>query len=211
MANNSATGGFLRPGPANPFAWGDPNAGWAQGSWQDVPPLAGADLYRFLQALVAGISGLPGNTVLPRWQPEPPNLPDGDWAAFGIVRRVATLFPYIDHDPAGRDRYQRHETMECLTSFYGGDADGYAGNLRDGLMVPQNNEPLLLAGFGLISTGDILAVPSLVKQRWLYRADLTFALRRQILRSYPVLDLKQVMANITTQSGYTSPVTVTAP
>jgi hypothetical protein len=201
MANTSATGGFVQPGPAIPFSWDDPHAGWGTGLWDDVPPLAGADLYRFLHAMVAGISGLPGNMVLPRWQPEPANLPDGDWAAFGVIRRVARGMPYIDHDPAGRDRYQRHETLECLVSFYGDNADMRAGTLRDGLYVPQNNEPLLLAGFGLIGADEIVAIPSLVKQRWLYRADLTFTLRRAILRSYPILDIERVQARVISDEG----------
>lgn len=204
MSNDSSTGGFLAPTPPDTTTFAQLQAAWAAGTWEGVPPLAGVELYRFIQYVVAGITGLAGTLVFPRWQPEPPNLPDGDWAALGINRSTATGYPYIDHDPAGKDRFQRHEILSCLVSFYGDNSEHYATTLRDGLTIPQNNEPFLLAGFGFVSADEVTALPSLVKQRWLYRSDLTFTVMREIRRTYPVLNVERVLTNLRTSEGFTS-------
>lgn len=179
MPNDSSTGGPLSPAVA-------------------PAPLEGQGLNRFIQQWIVGITGLAGNMVRPRWQPEPPDVPDaGDaWAAIGITARAADTFPAILHDPTGdgADDLQRHETLAVLASFYdlgtNGLADLYASLLRDGLAIPQNSEPLASAGFGLVDVGDLTTVPSLLKSRWLYRVDLPFHLRRAIVRSYPVLNVE---------------------
>lgn len=202
MANDSSTGGPLLPIPPSTLSFEDQLNAILTGARDGLPPLAAIELYRFIQYVVAGISGLAGTQVLPRWQPEPANLPDGDWAALGLNRRTAASGPYMDHSGLGYDRYQRHETIECLVSFYGDYADTYAGVLRDGLYIPQNNEIFFLAGFGMVRADDVIALPSLVKQRWLYRADVSFSLMREIRRTYPVLDLAQVFITLRTNSGF---------
>lgn len=197
MSNTSATGGYLAPA-------GTP------------APLEGQALYRFLHDLIAGITSLPGAEIRPRWQPEPPNLPTygNDWAAFGITKRTNRKFAYVRHVPAvaspaapGYDEYQTHEEMEILVSFYGPNADINAAVLRDGLYIPQNLEVLQLNAMGLVDTGDLMTVPSLVKERWLYRVDLPVTIRRQILRQYPILDL--VGADVVVNNEqYTTAITV---
>ena len=42
---------------------------------------------------------------------------------------------------------------------------------------------------GLIESGETIAIPELVKDKWLYRVDMPFSIRRQIVRTYAVLDL----------------------
>ena len=49
------------------------------------------------------------------------------------------------------------------------------------------------------STGRLVAVPELIKERWQYRVDLTIELRRQIYRAYPVLDVLE--ADVTLNMG----------
>lgn len=179
--NTSATGGYLLP---------------------DVPspPLEGKALLQFLQAVVVGITGMDGTLVRPRWQAEPPNIPAADvaWCSFGIMGRSADTFPYVKHFGeddinGGYDYLMRHEQLELLTSFYdlgvSGEADYYASILRDGLAIAQNREALYLGGFVLAYTGDLTPVPTLLKERWLYRIDFPFTLRRQIDRKYSVLNI----------------------
>lgn len=187
MSNTSATGGPLVPASS-------------------PAPLLGQALNRFLSAWLVGICGLPGTAVLPRWQPEPANLPTGPWMAFGITKRRADTFAYVgrgipDIDDS-YDELQRHEELTILCSFYdlgvNGQADAFAEMLREGLQVPQNLEPLQLAGMGLVETGELIAVPSLVKERWLYRVDLPLVIRRQIVLRYPVLTL--LSADITLEA-----------
>lgn len=190
MTNTSATGGPLLPNPP-------------------APPLEGQALNRFLQQWLVGISGLAGQMFRPRWQAEPVDIPDAGeaWAAFGISKRTADVYPYEIHfsnptDGMG-DQLQRHETLEMLISFYdlgtNGLADFYASQLRDGLAIAQNQEPLTAAGFAFISCGDMMPVPSLLKTRWLYRVDLPVTVRRAIARIYPILDVEEGIIKIIEQ------------
>jgi hypothetical protein len=52
-----------------------------------------------------------------------------------------------------------------------------------------------------VSCGDLTAVPVILKQRWLYRVDLPFTIRREIVRVYPVLNLLTATATVTTDGG----------
>lgn len=180
MTNTSATGGILLPNPPS-------------------PPLEGQDLYDFLQGWASTIADIDGPLFRPRWQPEPPNPPvkgPDAWCAFGIVARRTDNYPYVRHETTptgGQDRLLRREELDVLFSFYdsgsGGFADAAAAQLRDGLYVAQNREPLFLAGYGYVGVSDITPAPSLLKETWLYRADLTVTLSRMIERIYPVLDI----------------------
>ncbi|MGY0790958.1 phage neck terminator protein [Azospirillum argentinense] len=202
MSNTSATGGPILPTGG-------------------VVPLEGQALSRFLQQWIAPLLGLEGPMVRPRWQAEPPNIPAAGeaWASIGITERSADAFPSVTHDPSGDglDILIRHERLELLVSVYdlgvNGQADNHAALLRDNLLIPQNSEPLSLAGFALVQTGTLTTVPSLLKSRWLYRVDLPITIRRAVARSYPVLNLLQGQATIVSGDPagrtLTVPVTVT--
>lgn len=174
MSNTSATGGYLLPSST-------------------PAPLEGQSLLRFLQQVIAAITGLDGTLVRPRWQPEPPNIPTAGtaWAAVGITSRSSDTYPYVGMNADGlSSTLQRHEQLDLLCSFYdlgsGGEADNYAALLRDGMAIAQNREALAAGSFKLIEVGDLLAVPSLLKDRWLYRVDLPLSLRRVVQRTYAV-------------------------
>lgn len=174
MSSTSASGGLLEPliAPA---------------------PLQDNDLVDFFQEWVSGITGIKGANVRPRWQPEPPNLPDAkvDWVAIGIKRRVSDTYANEVHYPVG-DGYnetRRHQILHLLASFYGPNADKFAGIFDDGIQVAQNREILTLNGMGLVETGELIAVPEMVKDKWQYRVDLPFSIRRQIVRRYKVENL----------------------
>src|ERR1700674_3839135 len=119
MPNPSAPGGALLPAGA---------------------VLEGDALVSFLQEWVVALTGLDGKMVRPRWQAEPPNIPDAGvaWAAIGIEVQTSDEFPFVKHNPAagGSDELQRHGEITLLSSFYdlgeGGLADHYAKLLRDG-------------------------------------------------------------------------------
>lgn len=194
MANDSSTGGFLSP-----------VAGTA--------PLEGQALNRFLQQFVVGITGLPGNMVRPRWQPEPPDIPafGTDWASIGVTGREADTFASEIHNPAGNgsDTVYRQELLEVLVTFYGPNADQYASYLREGVSVAQNREVLQQNAFGLVSVGDLVTVPELIKNRWIYRVDLPITFRRAIEYIYPVLNLESAEFDLNTDSGISESTSVT--
>ena len=185
MGNNSSTGGYLVENPA------------------PAPlPMEGQDLSRFLQQLVVGITGLDGTFVRPRWQPTPPAQPDvsTDWCAIGIVLRTPDDNPVLWHDSTGngQDMLMRHEELEILASFYGPNCQDFASQLRDGVYLGQNRENLLINDMGLVGVGEIQAVPELINQQWVNRCDVKVTIRRQIRRTYPVLNLLTASGTIET-------------
>jgi hypothetical protein len=199
MPNDSSTGGYLTPA-ATPA------------------PLEGQALLRFFQGIIAGVSGLPGNMVRPYWQTEPPNIPDAGvaWAAFRITRRPSDEYPFVGHyfyAPTATVDYhlQRHEELVILVTFYdigstglnnsGGTADDFAALFRDGIAIEQNREPLILQGMNLVRVGDLITVPVVFKQRWQYRVDFEFSVRRQIDRIYPVNTLVSATGTLYTDTG----------
>ena len=191
---SSSTGGYLLPAST-------------------PAPLEGQALLRFLQQVVVNITGMPGPMVRPRWQQSPADIPASGtaWCAVGVMSRSSDTFPYVDYDAAGPSGgggvLQRHETLEVLCSFYDqgydGQADNYAELLRDGLSIAQNREVFFLNSFGLIETTELMAVPSLTKDRWMYRVDFKMRLRRRIDRSYDVQSVEGVENGVIhTDVGY---------
>jgi hypothetical protein len=171
MPNTSASGGYLVPATT-------------------PAPLEGNALVDFLQAWVVGVTGLSGANVRPLWQPEPPNIPSEttDWLAFGIVRRTPDDYVAEIHHATGNgyDELRRHEILHLRASFYGPNADNYASILRDGMQVSQNHEVLSANSMGFVESGEPVTVPELLKEKWLYRVDLPFSIKRQIVRQYGV-------------------------
>lgn len=179
-------------------------------------PLQGDGLNTLLQPVIVGITGLPGPMVRPAFQEEPPNIPDAGeaWAAFRYAARPSDTFPSIVHEDTpdgGQDRLRRHETIEVLVSFYdlgtSGLADTYASLLRDGLGIPQNVEPLIAHGMGLVSVGVETTAPVLIKIRWQYRVDLPFTLRREVVRVYPIKSVLTAQVTLEEDSGITVNIT----
>lgn len=200
MANSSSTGGYLVPAPA-------------------PAPLEGRTLLRFVQQIIAGITGLDGKMVRPYWQDEPPDVPEAGiaWAAFKITRRPSDEFPFVGQYPWAPNpeaiNLQRHEELDVLTTFYDcgstgaanedgtGLADYYAALLRDGFSIPQNRDQLFLTGMGLAKIGELITAPVLLKGRWQYRVDLNFTIRRQIDRVYPVQTITAAEGILYTDTG----------
>ena len=108
-------------------------------------------LDRLLSRWMRNVSGLPAGMVRQRWQKEQPSLPsvETNWCAFGV-----TGWP-IDNSPAFTNQTDegaqlwRHETFECMASFYGPAGMSYASRFRDGISVPQNNAELNALGLSL--------------------------------------------------------------
>lgn len=180
MANTSATGGLIAP-------------------VAETPPLTDDALDALFQVAVAGITGLSGALVRPRWQPVPPKHPEPsvDWCAIGITDISPDDGPNIQHvgslvgevGEIGRDDYQRHETITLLCTFHGPLAMRYAAKLRDGIGIPQNMAGLKSSGVGFVESGPIRTVPELYNQQWIRRLDLVLIFRRKIERTYPILNI----------------------
>ena len=174
MPNTSATGGYLAPLAAS-------------------PPLEDADIDAVFQRAIVGVTGLDGSLVRPRWQLTPPKQPDPsvNWCAIGIIDFKVDDGPAITHNPAddGSDEYVRHEDIILACTFYGPLAQRYAAMTRDGMALPQNIEALKQDGVVYIDSMEIRSVPELVNQQWIKRYDLPLKFRRQIKRTYAVLNI----------------------
>ncbi len=223
---NSTGRGFLVPGTGVPFRYGDAALGYGAGFWNDPGlPSAGQTLDDFMQQVVAGVTGLPGELVRPRWQSEPPNAPPltatatpGNlptvecWAAVGVTRSTPLGFPANTEITAGAasrtgfSQQSDQEEFDLLCSFYGRLADSYAVVLRSGLMVAQNRECLQLANIGFINTSGRTRVPTLTQGQWWMRVDITATFRREVRTFYPVLYYLEAQARITTDTGVVDPV-----
>jgi hypothetical protein len=209
IAPNSARRGFLLPGTGAAFALGQPY-GWDQGYWDASRlPLTGQALDDFMQQIVAGITGLPGDLVRPRWQVEPTTLPDIDtnWLAVGVTRSTPLGFPaavevYNPTTGAAFSQQSDQEEFELLCSAYGPAADAYAVAIRSGFMVAQNREALQLVGVGLVQTSGRTRLPTLLKEQWWMRVDITVTLRREVRNFYPVLSLLSGEVQVITDVGY---------
>lgn len=189
------TAPFLTPSPAGPS------------------PLESTDLLDFIQAWLSGVSGIDGTLVRPNYQTEPPVIPQEAtcWMGFTLSAEKSDVFPYVGEGVNGGGDYQyeiqRHETLRCLCSFYDtgstGLAQKFASITRDGASIPQNNEYLQLQGMTFVACDPEIPVPSLLKQRWLYRVDLPVWLRRQINRTYTVPTIAIGQAELNTDVGIT--------
>lgn len=171
------------------------------------PPLEGAALLKFLQNWITPLTGLTGDLVRPRWQPEPANIPDVGtvWMAFGIVSRRFDTFPVVVSSSDLETQLTRQEELRLLCSVYDlgstGEADRVTSLLRDNLAVYQNLEPLLAAGFMLAYVEEETVAPVYLSTQGLYRLDLPVVVRRAVQRTYSVPSILVAVGTIHTDVG----------
>jgi hypothetical protein len=173
-----------------------------------IAPLEGQALNRFLQAWLVGLSGFDPTLVRPMFQSEPPNIPPAAtaWMAFRYNTRPSDGYPFNNWDPnTGTYIMRRYEELHILCSFYdtgtNGLADFWAAQTRDGSAIAQNLEQLYLNLMAFVICGDLVAVPSLLKERWLYRVDLPITIRRQINRVYAITTVTSLVGTLNDDTG----------
>lgn len=162
---------YLAPKTTNPF----PN---------------GLTLTQFLQMVLVGITGFPGDHVRPNWQVEPPTNPpvNVNWLAFGVDIASPDANAYLATDPGDnlKSNMQRHETIEVGCAIYGPEALETYGVLRDGFQVPQNRYALFDNSMGFVEILPARKVPERINELWYNRVQASIILRREIERSYGV-------------------------
>jgi hypothetical protein len=187
--NDSATGGYLAP-TSHALAEDD-------------------DLDRILQGLVAGVTGLPGPMVRPRWQPKtnPAPEPNVNWCSIGVIEETASPFGAEQHigrddsgdNPDGYSKTRDYVQLRVLASFYGPNARGNAGLLRSGLLVAQNRETLYGTGMALVRAPEGgRMVPEIDNNQTQRRFDIELRFNRVIRRTWAIKDLLEAQGQVKT-------------
>jgi len=181
---DSTTAGYLGPAASPQPLFDD--------AWDD-----------FLHDLIAGVTGMPDTSVVPRWQPEEPVLPElhTDWVAFGVTNISTEFEPYQHHvdtgdSDLGNTVMSETEQDTILVSFYGPNVDRYFSYLRRGLYVEQNRAIMRANDVALLETTEPIRAPELIKLRWVNRLDVNLVLRKRCHFTYPVRNLVRAQAVI---------------
>jgi len=188
MSNTSATGGFLIPAPLVP-------------GLQTIPP--NLTLVQFIQTVFVGISDFPGSLVRPMWQVEPPKQPDltVDWMAFGIANVDPDSNAFIGFDSDNNPILQRQEELTITCSVYGPNAMSNITLIRDGFQIQQNLKSLLTANMVFAYDSPARHIPDFFNERWIDRYVTEIFLRRQVQRSYPILNFVSATGIIYSQTA----------
>lgn len=178
---DSSTGGFLAPSVA--------------------PPADDDALDAVLQALVVGIVGLDPNLVRPRWQEQPPPVPEPsvDWVSIGVIDEQPEPNISQSHVSAGDGSTISYDVdiVTVLASFYGPTVRGLGKRLRTGIMIPQNRETLYNSGLALMEMpGNLTFIPEEINNQTLRRADLQLRFRRRTTIVWPILNIVEVVGTI---------------
>ena len=164
-----------------------------------------------LRLFVSAITGIDKTLVRKRWNQKPAPQPsfDTDWCAVGVVR-VRTLGNpdfkgnkgNIQKPDSGDVVSQRHQTLYCVATFYGQNAQEKSDLLRDGLGIPQNNAWLQAQGLVVQGVADEAThIPEFVNQQWLDRYDLSFQIGRKLTRTFGVRTIANADFEIITEKG----------
>jgi hypothetical protein len=184
MTNTSATGGYMVP---------------------ETSPLDRAAIEELLRAAVAGITGLPGRLVRPRWQRTPAPVPHAAtaWCSVGILSTGTPGIPATIHDPAGEgvDVQVLWRRLRVQCSFYGPGAFELAARLEAGFAVGQNRAALRAAGIAFSSIGEPIGAPELAGTDWVDRVDVELFFDFEERRTYPVRNLEGGRLAILTDTG----------
>lgn len=163
-------------------------------------------LTQFLQTVFVGISGLPGDLVRPRWQPNPPKRPEieTNWMGVAIMNSVPDANAYTDTklvESTVAYESQRNEILEIGCSVYGPEAIENYGLIRDGFQIPNNLAALNAANMGIVEVGRMQSLPEFFNERWWNRVECSVFIRRKIQREYPIPTLISALGQIHTVIG----------
>lgn len=151
-------------------------------------PVYGEALEDVFQSVVVGVTGLAPQLVRPRFQPEPPNLPDfsTNWAALGFSGDgTKDKFAYVVQIDAFTTQLERDETLQVLFSFYGPRCQELCEMFVDGIQLAPNRADLhQRAGCKLVEMKNTRQLPVLMKEKWLKRFDVAGIFRRRVKRIY---------------------------
>lgn len=168
------------------------------------------------QAAIKGITGIPGKYVRPQAPDVIANLPEVnvDWVSFRVSVTEFDFDAHQQHQPAllttGGNVVSRDERLDLVMSFYGPLAHRYVNRMVNGLAIDQNRWVLMDSGIKLIGIGQPVNLPSLLKEKWERRLDLTTTFSRRLHTNYPVRTVVEAGLGIDNER-YITPIIVQQP
>lgn len=177
-----------------------------------LPPttssVEGDTLDDILQSVVVGITGVAGQFVRPRWQPQPPPQPaiTQDWVALGVTRVEADIYAHTG-TTSTQQTVERDERIFVLHSFYGPGGAALCARFRAGLEVAQNRDVLRANNIALVEVQDANVVPALLQQQWVSKVDVTVVYRRRTSSTFGVLTITSAQAGLNNEL-YNTPIVV---
>lgn len=177
-------------------------------------PIYDNPLDDFFHDFLVGLSGIPGDLVRPRWQPEPPNQPDFtiNWLAFGFPRITEDAFAYQDQDPDDPTQglVQRDEILTMLMSFYGPQCGQLGKQVSAGIQLSQNRAYLRVQQISVVEVEDQIKLPALLKERWVPRVDINVRFRRRAGWVFAIRQVESAQAGLDNEI-YITPIIVEPP
>jgi hypothetical protein len=185
MMADSSTGGFLVP----------------------VTPIETAEAFEdVLHDFIAGLTGLPGDMVRPKWQGKSSGQPATgvDWCAFGIQEEGGDTIGGERHfgEGEGHNVASAHEPFSVLVSFYGRNSRAAARKLRLGLAVAQNREYLYRHELAFVEAGPNTHVPEIAGELWMDRWDIRLVFRRRVAAKYAILNIVKANVALKAENGF---------
>lgn len=158
-------------------------------------------LARFIQQMVAGITGLDPTLVRPAWQPEPPDEPpvETTWCSVRKEDFDPETFAWEGNTKVNNQDVHlvvRHELVNLVAEFQGPSSERMADILSMGFQLAQNREYLTRSGYGFVESGKKVVLSLLRNERYLYVVDLPFTLRRRQQFNYAVEPLAGAAAEL---------------
>lgn len=171
-----------------------------------------------LQSMLVGVTGIPGDLVRPRWQPNPPQQPDfsTDWIAFGALSIEPLEFSYEEHVPTaelgvGQSTITFDENVQVLHSIYGPNATRTARRLIAGLQIAQNRYTLRTFGIVIGAIGTVNVVPALLKETWVPKVDLSIEYRRRASHNYAIRTIAELPESSLDNELWVTPLIIQPP
>lgn len=210
-------GAVALQGPAPTVVVGDASS-MAVGFLAPVSwPIYDDPLDDFLHVFFTALSTLPGQLVRPRWQPEPPNLPNfaTNWLAWGITDVEEDRFAHQEEVAAAGPlpdllKVSRDELLNALLSFYGPKAGQLAKQVSASAQLGQNRAYLRAQNMTIVEVLGHFRVPALLKEKWVPRVDMRIVFRRRATFSYQVKTLENFQAGLDNEH-YTTELTAEIP
>lgn len=164
----------------------------------ETAPLYDDPLDDFLHAFLATLSTLPGALVRPRWQPEPPNLPNFsiNWLAWGITDIDEDRFAHQEQVSTNSLEVSRDEVLSMLLSFYGPKAGQLAKQVSTSIQLGQNRAYLRAQSMTVVEVMPQVRVPALLKEKWVPRVDMRIVFRRRAVSAYQVKTLEDFQVGL---------------